>query len=737
MLEAQTAYKNAYDAVEKANKHKTDLEKQIADFRSSAKQVQDLAVKFTNAAKDLTSSGSATITGLNDGTGVLIQDGGKDIKIKEANKDNAKTLATTVASKIKESFAAIATPGAENKLDIKNVAENAVKIYAMLNTELKKDDNTLLSDKVTGNAPTVANLLNTIYKDATGAEGEKKAATNENIAALKALQPEIMEALNDFAAKADALNKTFAAEKQDAFTAPTNIITGTATLSKDQAFTAQAQAVKDALKKLAGDNGAKLDAVIGTDLKTAKGTPIDNTTIGNIKTSGVAGIDVNGVDATKLKNLLADDGITDADIKAYNEFMTALNSLKEQLNKTTAASLVNDIVTKGTPTSNVFKSLQEAGLTNLVDPTLSLDATSGLPTADTYLKDFAEQIEKPMQQATNEAAVATSSPIGALTVLNHASSINTATRLAKLSGFDANNMALASAIKNMDGIELASGDTSALSSIVKEYTDRFNYDNSVWANFIGAKGNTNNGNPELYGFSVGYDRSLDNAIVGGYFTYASSKVDTANLENEADNFEFGLYSRIFYGQNEFDLGASYGFGNNDITYSNYNKVVSALLSGSTDYDSKFINLNASYGYVLKAGDTIFVKPFIGLGYTYSSNDDYTLNKVNFKSVDTNVVYADLGVELRKYLNDGSYVFITPAIEQELSRNSDDTIASFVGANSAFLTNPADEKEQTYAKLTVGGEYAISKSLSTTLTLGYKGNTDNTLVNGSLGVKYKF
>ncbi|MFW5614676.1 MAG: autotransporter domain-containing protein, partial [Campylobacter hyointestinalis] len=184
------------------------------------------------------------------------------------------------------------------------------------------------------------------------------------------------------------------------------------------------------------------------------------------------------------------------------------------------------------------KTLNEAGLVGLISDKIdyTIPTAGGNINAQSIAADIEAQVVKPMQQATKEAVVATSSPIGALTVLNHASSINTATRLAKLSGFDANNMALASAIKNMNGIELASGDTSALSSIVKEYTDRFNYDNSLWANFIGAKGNTNNGNPELYGFSVGYDRSLDNAIIGGYFTYASSKVDTANLENEADNF---------------------------------------------------------------------------------------------------------------------------------------------------------------------------------------------------------
>ncbi|WP_063998053.1 autotransporter outer membrane beta-barrel domain-containing protein [Campylobacter hyointestinalis] len=655
----------------------------------------------------------------------------KAITIVEAKQADAQALAQKVMAKIQTDISNISKGT--------NVGKSAADIYGLIETKLDGTSaNKLTNEAVAGGEEiTIGNLLQTIYKG-VDAKTDTDEATKKQLQSAKNQAKAYYEALGEYIKTAADLNTR---------------LTGAA---KGAALTNKANISNDADIKAAYDKLTASIAAAGFDVNADKITNLKGTTVAQPgttidKNSNLATVPAiaaaDTLDLVKLETLLTkynEQNIkaTQAEIDKFHAMINDLQALQKVIQvKTTKATFKEEFAKAD---SGVFKdsvtakTLNEAGLVDLISDKIDYTTPTGRDIdAKSIAADIEAQVVKPMQQATNEAAVATSSPIGALTVLNHASSINTATRLAKLSGFDANNMALASAIKNMDGIELASGDTSALSSIVKEYTDRFNYDNSVWANFIGAKGNTNNGNPELYGFSVGYDRSLDNAIVGGYFTYASSKVDTANLENEADNFEFGLYSRIFYGQNEFDLGASYGFGNNDITYSNYNKVVSALLSGSTDYDSKFINLNASYGYVLKAGDTIFVKPFIGLGYTYSSNDDYTLNKVNFKSVDTNVVYADLGVELRKYLNDGSYVFITPAIEQELSRNSDDTIASFVGANSAFLTNPADEKEQTYAKLTVGGEYAISKSLSTTLTLGYKGNTDNTLVNGSLGVKYKF
>ncbi|PPB56493.1 hypothetical protein, partial [Campylobacter hyointestinalis] len=173
-----------------------------------------------------------------------------------------------------------------------------------------------------------------------------------------------MTALSNFVTASDALNTTIKAEKNDAFTLDPKIITGTATLSQDQTLTAQAAAAKKALTDLAGVAGANLDAVTGTNLAEAKGTEIANGTIDGLVASGVAGIDVNGVDATKLKNLLADNP-TEVQIKAYNDLVAALNSLKEQLNKITVNSSFANLV-KNNNVSNIVKSLNEAGLTNFV-----------------------------------------------------------------------------------------------------------------------------------------------------------------------------------------------------------------------------------------------------------------------------------------------------------------------------------------------------------------------------------
>lgn len=545
-----------------------------------------------------------------------------------------------------------------------------------------------------------------------------------------------MTALSGFTKAADALNATIQAEKKAAFTDDPKIITGTATLSQDQTLTAQAAAAKKALTDLAGAAGANLDAVTGTKLAEAKGTEIANGTIDGLVASGVAGIDVNGVDATKLKNLLADNP-TEEQIKAYNDLVAALNSLKEQLNKITVNSSFANLV-KNNNVSNIVKSLNEAGLTNFVanNVNLTLDKNGNVVTDDSMLKDIAEQIEKPIREASNSLSNVIgggfNAPAAALSMANQT---NTMTRLAKLSTPYSKDLALASAIKNMDGLEVASGDNSALSSIIKEYTDRFNYDNSVYANVIGAKGYTDNGDPKLYGFSVGYDRSFDNFLVGSYFTYAKSSLDTSYLESEADNFELGIYSRAYFGDSEVDTTLSFGIGKNDIN--NY-KLLNEYLNG--DYDSKFINLAATYGYVVKAQNSLFIKPFIGLNYAYNKNDSFTLSNAvmgqDFDKIDGSTLSANLGVELRKYLSDGSFMFVTPSVEQELSVSRDDLVSKFRGASTSFTTQ-ADETKDTYAKVIAGGEYAVTKDFSATVSAGFKTNGDDKYVNGSLGLKYKF
>ncbi|PPB74165.1 hypothetical protein, partial [Campylobacter hyointestinalis] len=385
--------------------------------------------------------------------GTLINDGTNDIKIKADKQDAAKDLAIKVAKDIKTLFSNIAKKD-QDKLDIKNVAENATKIYATLNTKLKKDDTDLL-DKASNATITVSDLINTIYTGVAG-KGDKAAEANKNIETLKTLQPKIMQALNDFVKKADKLNETIRDAKAIAFNPDHKFISETQNLKNDEALQRQADIANAKLAELGGIDGADLDKIIGTDLKNAKGAEITNATIDAIKTQGIT-IDPANYDAVKLKNLLADDAITEEQKKAYNELLAALNSMKEQLNKITVTSSFSDVVKASN--SNVVKSLNEAGLGSFVANNLNLVTTDELDkfTDATMAQDIAEQIEKPI----NEASKSLSNVIGGglnapATALSMANQTNTMTRFAKLSSPYSKDLALASAIKNMEGLELAS-----------------------------------------------------------------------------------------------------------------------------------------------------------------------------------------------------------------------------------------------------------------------------------------
>uniref|UniRef100_UPI000A3E77B6 autotransporter outer membrane beta-barrel domain-containing protein n=1 Tax=Campylobacter pinnipediorum TaxID=1965231 RepID=UPI000A3E77B6 len=175
------------------------------------------------------------------------------------------------------------------------------------------------------------------------------------------------------------------------------------------------------------------------------------------------------------------------------------------------------------------------------------------------LVSFVKSNEDSIQSATNEIG-----KVSNLDMVNFSSQLSTATRLAKLSNPFNEDLALASAINKLSNDKFADNGDS-VSSIIKSYTDRFNNDNNIWANVIGAKGKVkDSSNPELHGFSIGYDRAFDNTIVGGYMTLAKSKSDSSLINTKASNYQFGLYARTYIDNSEIDTRVSFGKAKNKI-----------------------------------------------------------------------------------------------------------------------------------------------------------------------------
>ena len=310
----------------------------------------------------------------------------------------------------------------------------------------------------------------------------------------------------------------------------------------------------------------------------------------------------------------------------------------------------------------------------------------------------------------------------------------TNTRLAKLSNPFNENLALAYAVKNMAGEKFADHGSDALSSVVKEYTNRYNYDNNLWGNVFGGKAKVKDAaNTNVYGFTLGYDKAFDSTIVGGFFTLAKAQADGDNVKNDANNYSLGVYSRSYFGQNELDAKFAYGFAKNTL------KTQSSLIGENEGkYDSKFFDIALDYGYVFDIGNAKFVKPIFGLEYTNLKNDSFTATgpvDINFAKTGVKTLSAKLGAEFRAYTDKGDYFYVTPGVERELSKSADAGVINFAGSRD--ITFDANKQKNTYFTLKTGAEFKINNSLSTNINFGVKAKSKNQFYNGTLGLSYKF
>lgn len=271
-----------------------------------------------------------------------------------------------------------------------------------------------------------------------------------------------------------------------------------------------------------------------------------------------------------------------------------------------------------------------------------------------------------------------------------------------------------------------------------------NYKNSIWGNVIGGTNIIDGDNGTLYGATIGMDRKInDEAIIGAYFTYANAEIKDNLLTQKSDNFQIGTYSNIYVTPKvEVNVKAYAQFSPTDqnIVNRGFNT------TNSSDFTRKFFGLSANVGYVFDFSDnTLFVKPFTGANYYYAHTPSYKENGVagkDVKSASNNSVSLEFGAELRKYMSEESYLFITPKIEQYVINNGDDFVASLNGV--ALPSVKGDDKKKTYGQIIVGGNMDINEQFSLNAGVGAKqilaGKTDGkneTYLSGQVGFKYKF
>lgn len=360
----------------------------------------------------------------------------------------------------------------------------------------------------------------------------------------------------------------------------------------------------------------------------------------------------------------------------------------------------------------IFDSLQESGLNELAIFNIQLDGLNSGRQWQTMTNDIHDN---------------------ARSVTNFTNSVSTAINVS-------NDMALGDRIArahNPYGEKLAAVGSDAYHDFYR------NTNGSVWVNAFGGANIVDGESGGVYGISLGVDKQItDSALLGVYFTYADADLKDKSAKQESDNFRLGIYSNIQLSPSwELNL---HGFGQLSQT-DQYTSILSQ--NYSSDFDKKFFGLSGSVGKIIDFENSLFLKPFLGLNYYYSNNPGYTEKGGDYiQNVDktqNNTISADLGLEVRKYFNETSYLFATPKIEQYLLNDGDDYSARFQGSPVSFSVSASD-KLKTYGQLIVGGSFGVADNLNIELGLGAKqiltnkvDNKNETYLSGNLGLRYKF
>ncbi|EPT9723710.1 autotransporter adhesin CapC [Campylobacter coli] len=318
------------------------------------------------------------------------------------------------------------------------------------------------------------------------------------------------------------------------------------------------------------------------------------------------------------------------------------------------------------------------------------------------------------------------------TTMNISNDVSIGSRVAML------NNPFGTYASKMNGLKFAALDSDMRPSYVNEYT------NSVWANAFGGANIIDGDSGAMYGATVGVDKQAnDDVLWGAYFTYANAKIKDNNLEQKSDNFQLGMYSTINVApQWELNLKA---YAQVSPTKQDNVQIDGAY---NSDYTSKFLGLSANAGRVFDFSDnTLFIKPFAGVNYYFSYTPSHTENGAIAKDIDSmknNSVSIEVGAEFRKYMNENSYIFVTPKIEQFVINSGDDYTANLAVNNAFFTSVEANNKKKTYGQIIVGGNVDFTNQLSMNLGFGAKqilaGKVDNkneTYLSGQVGLKYKF
>ncbi len=317
-------------------------------------------------------------------------------------------------------------------------------------------------------------------------------------------------------------------------------------------------------------------------------------------------------------------------------------------------------------------------------------------------------------------------------------------RLVNLSRRHTNHIdSFAQRLQALKGQRFASLESAA--EVLYQFAPKYEKPTNVWANAIGGTSLNNGSNASLYGTSAGVDAYLNGevqAIVGGFGSYGySSFSNQANsLNSGANNTNFGVYSRLFANQHEFDFEAQGALGS-DQSSLNFKSALLQDLNQSYHYLAYSAATRASYGYDFAFfRNALVLKPSVGVSYNHLGSTNFKSNSnqkvaLSNGSSSQHLFNASANVEARYYYGDTSYFYMNAGVLQEFANFGSSNAVSL----NTFKVNAAHNPLNTHARVMMGGELQLAKEVFLNLGVVYLHNLISNASHfaSNLGMRYSF
>ncbi len=317
-------------------------------------------------------------------------------------------------------------------------------------------------------------------------------------------------------------------------------------------------------------------------------------------------------------------------------------------------------------------------------------------------------------------------------------------RLVNLSRRHTNNIdSFAQRLQALKDQRFASLESAA--EVLYQFAPKYEKPTNVWANAIGGTSLNSGGNASLYGTSAGVDAYLNGeveAIVGGFGSYGYSSFNNQanSLNSGANNTNFGVYSRIFANQHEFDFEAQGALGS-DQSSLNFKSALLQDLNQSYNYLAYSAATRASYGYDFAFfRNALVLKPSVGVSYNHLGSTNFKSNSnqkvaLSNGSSSQHLFNASANVEARYYYGDTSYFYMNAGVLQEFANFGSSNAVSL----NTFKVNAAHNPLNTHARVMMGGELKLAKEVFLNLGFVYLHNLISNASHfaSNLGMRYSF